>query len=144
MSHQVGKCEHCSSRFAYRLIHNGFNDSAYAYCDKCGCTALISTVLPRPQGIPELNYEHIGSDIERFLKPCVCGGRFTHDSAPRCPHCQKELSPAIASDWIEPNASGTPAGWRWQQNWSGLYCAVIEQREVNDPWRDDLPGELPK
>jgi hypothetical protein len=54
------------------------------------------------------------------------------------------LSPAIASDWIEPNASGTAQGWRWQQNWSGLYCLVIEQQQVDNPWRDDLHTGRPK
>jgi hypothetical protein len=144
MSDQVGRCEHCLERFGYRLIHNGFNDTAYAYCDKCGRTALFSTLSPKPQGVPDLSYQHIGPDIERYLKPCLCGGRFIYNSAPRCPHCGKELSPAVASNWIEPNASGTALGWRWQQNWLGLYCVVIEQRQVDDPWRDNLLETRPK
>jgi transcription elongation factor Elf1 len=36
-----GKCEHCGESFSYRLIHNGFNESAYAYCGTCGMTALL-------------------------------------------------------------------------------------------------------
>lgn len=38
----VGECERCRSTFAYDLIHNGFADTAYAYCDRCGMTALLS------------------------------------------------------------------------------------------------------
>jgi hypothetical protein len=36
-----GVCDHCSAPFGYYLIHNGFNDTAYGYCDLCGRTALV-------------------------------------------------------------------------------------------------------
>ena len=38
----VGECEHCHGQFGYYLIHSGFNDSNYAYCDFCGKTAVLS------------------------------------------------------------------------------------------------------
>ena len=38
----VGVCEHCHSEFAYYIVHNGFNDSAYAYCDACETSAILS------------------------------------------------------------------------------------------------------
>jgi len=37
-----GSCEHCRHEFPYALIHNGFNDSAFAYCDACGTTSILS------------------------------------------------------------------------------------------------------
>jgi hypothetical protein len=29
-----GLCENCKAEFNYKLIHNGFNESSYVYCDK--------------------------------------------------------------------------------------------------------------
>ena len=37
-----GTCESCESSFPYYLIHNGFNDSTYAYCDHCGRLAILN------------------------------------------------------------------------------------------------------
>jgi hypothetical protein len=41
MSDPTGRCEHCEKQFSYKIIHNGFNDSAYAYCEKCPFTVLL-------------------------------------------------------------------------------------------------------
>jgi hypothetical protein len=32
---------HAVDTFSYQLIHNGFSDTAFAYCDRCGRTALL-------------------------------------------------------------------------------------------------------
>ena len=45
----TGTCESCGHSFDYMLIHNGFNDSAFAYCDSCGMTALFDRGVPRRQ-----------------------------------------------------------------------------------------------
>jgi hypothetical protein len=43
MTHDAtGNCHACGGLFSYQLIHNGFNDSAHAYCDRYGPTALFS------------------------------------------------------------------------------------------------------
>src|SRR5438552_3175373 len=42
MDNSIGSCENCGHTFQYRLVHNGFGDSAYAYCDKCSFTVLLS------------------------------------------------------------------------------------------------------
>lgn len=43
-----GTCEECGRDFPYYLVHNGFNDSAYAYCEDCGQTALLAAEhMPR-------------------------------------------------------------------------------------------------
>jgi hypothetical protein len=51
-THDIGDCEHCKKKFGYYLIHNGFNDSAYAYCDTCGSTALLDG-LESSEGHPD-------------------------------------------------------------------------------------------
>lgn len=50
----MGVCEHCKQRFEYYLIHNGFNESAYAYCAACSTTALLDR-WKVPKGI-EVNW----------------------------------------------------------------------------------------
>jgi hypothetical protein len=132
-----GECEHCGSHFGYALIHNGFNDSAFAYCDSCGRTAILSAWF---EGIPEeadfKPHGPVSLESEARLSPCECGGTFRSAAAPRCPSCNSELSARTARSWIEANAPGTAKGWRWQGSWSGLYAIVVEGRFVKDNWRE--------
>jgi hypothetical protein len=133
-----GKCESCQADFPYYLIHNGFNDSWYAYCDRCGKTALFSfwnkTVAERIKNLKlgSLQQGQISPSFELQIPPCDCGGHFTAKATPRCPRCNHVLSAEEAADWIEANALGTVKGWRWQRSWNGEYCVVIEGREVSD------------
>ena len=134
-SNDIGTCETCSRTFQYRLIHNGFNDSAFAYCDYCGCEASLSgwfkDIPPQAQFIGR---GPINLEAEAFLQPCSCGGRFRGSAAPRCPHCKSALSPELARLYIESNAPGTAKGWRWQCSWQGLYSIIIDGRCVKDNW----------
>ena len=34
-----GDCEHCCRTYHYMLLHAGFGDFSYAYCDACGMLA---------------------------------------------------------------------------------------------------------
>lgn len=129
-----GVCEHCHKTFGYHLIHNGFNDSSYAYCEKCGMTALLD-LRQVPEGIRVEPYKVVTKDIESHLLPCLCGGSFQVGASPRCPHCLEPLSPVLAVEYIEAQAEGTKKGWRWQQSWTDLYCIIIEDRLVKDVWR---------
>ena len=128
-----GRCEHCRQDFDFNLIHNGFNETAYAYCDSCGCTALLSLRGKMPESL-SLRYGPIDSKIEPHLAPCACGGHFRANAEPRCPHCNKTLSAEKATAYIEANAPGAAKGWRWQRDWRGFYAIVIEGRRVKDPW----------
>ena len=38
---KLGTCEECHKRFEYELVHNGVHNSSYAYCQRCGATALL-------------------------------------------------------------------------------------------------------
>jgi hypothetical protein len=80
----------------------------------------------------------IKPEIEAYLSPCSCGGRFRADAAPRCPHCHQILSAVKAAVYIEANAPGAAKGWKWQRSWNGiyaLYSVMIEGRVVHDPWQ---------
>jgi hypothetical protein len=78
----------------------------------------------------------IPESAEPFLKKCECGGSFRKNASPRCPRCNAKLSAEAVTEYIEGNAPGTREGWRWQRNWVGIYCIVIEDRLVENNWRD--------
>jgi hypothetical protein len=130
-----GKCESCESSFPYYLIHNGFNDSTYAYCDHCGRLAVLNLAeLEKRIGpLPPLVVP-ISEEGEASLKPCPCNGRFRGQAAPRCPSCGAALSAEKAAEWLERNAPGTKGGWKWQRSWAGLYAVAISDRVVFEPW----------
>jgi hypothetical protein len=126
-----GICEHCKQQFGYALLHAGFAEAAYAYCDTCGKTAILSLWDKRMPRLPDCpGQQEMCSAMEQFLKHCDCGGRFRRGAKPRCPHCRQELSAELATNYLEGNAPGTKKGWRWQKNWSALYCIVIEGNRI--------------
>ena len=129
-----GTCERRAAEFPYHIIHNGFNDSAYAYCDRDGTTALLDVYALAPAGVRLEPFKRITRDIEPFLRACTCGGRFTASASPRCPKCRYELSATDAAASIEGNAKGTDVGWQWQCNWDALYCIVISGNIAANPW----------
>ena len=130
-----GTCDKCGRTFGYYLVHNGFNESCYAYCAGCGMTAIMNTQYQdrAAEGLPR--HRSITPEGEPFLAPCTCGGAFKADAAPRCPHCHEPLSATAAASWIEAAAPGSAQGWRWQRDWVSLYAIVVEGRVINNPWR---------
>jgi hypothetical protein len=131
----IGYCETCHKQFGYRLIHNGFNDSVYAYCDNCGEACLLN-LWQIPKGIEINDYGIIPESVHSFLKPCSCGGTFRKGAAPRCPHCNSILSPIEAAKYIEANAPGAKIDWQWQQSWEGLYCILVGNNVWCDCWKE--------
>ena len=127
-----GTCRVCGVPFAYMMIHNGFNDSAFAYCDSCGRTALLD-LWTAPQDV-KLSFGAIPKEAEPRVAPCPCGGHFRSDASPRCPSCREPLSAEAATSFLEANAPGTNEGWRWQRSWQGLYCIVVERPPVENSW----------
>ena len=73
----TGVCEHCAEHFDIEIFHNGFGDSSYAYCDRCGKTAILSGWSKQwPNGV-KCTQAEIAPEMEGHLKPCGCGGIFT-------------------------------------------------------------------
>src|SRR5206468_3738208 len=136
MDNLIGCCEHCGGTFPYQLIHNGFNDSAYAYCDHCSFTVLLNGWNHTAQRIGLRIHQRIDPDIETLLKPCPCGNTFRANADPKCPHCARALSAVKARTYIERDAPGTAKGWRWQQSWSGIYSIVLNNNAVMDWWNE--------
>ncbi len=127
-----GDCEHCGRFYRYSLWHSGFGDSSYAHCDRCGMLATFNYSNPQVAGFPtpSVQYGEIEESWEPFLLPCACGGQFRKGASPRCPHCLEELSPTHAAGHIEAQATGAGKGWRWQNNWSGVYCMAMDDPEA--------------
>jgi hypothetical protein len=123
-----GDCEHCEKFYRYSLWHSGFGDNSYAYCDDCGMLATINYKNPAVVGFLPLSTHNaeIDESWESLLRPCACGGKFRKGASPRCPSCNEPLSATHAVGHIEAQAQGAGKGWRWQQNWSGVYCMVID------------------
>ena len=135
-----GVCEHCQSRFEYLLCHCGMAESMYAYCDSCGRTAILSEWDKRMSRLPNCpGQQEICVAMEAYLLPCECGGGFRKGASPRCPHCKHALSAEIATSYIEANAPGTKKGWRWQRNWSSIYCIDIGNNTVSNNFLPTAP-----
>src|SRR5262249_5163152 len=131
----TGKCEHCTRSFDLDLLHCGFGDCSYAYCDSCGKTALLSGWSKEwPAGV-KCTQAEICADMEPHLEGCSCGGRFLKGSSPRCPQCKERLSADKATEYIEDQAPGTKKGWRWQRSWSGIYGVIINELRVADNFK---------
>src|SRR5690348_4681091 len=106
-SQSEGRCDRCQRTFGYWIIHNGFGDSAYAYCDRCGMVTLLSGWCKKiPKGAKLQIHRNIAPEVEPFLQTCSCGGHFRSGVSPRCPHCLAEISAESATKWIEANAPG--------------------------------------
>lgn len=138
-----GDCEHCLRTFRYTLLHAGFGDFSYAYCDACGMLATFSYSSSFLVKLPPSSETHqvIDSAWEPFIEPCACGGAFRSGAAPRCVHCTAPLSPQHAAAHIERNAIGAGRGWHWQGNWTDTYCIALEDprdpgtlRQLEDPF----------
>ena len=133
-----GTCEHCGRPFGYRLVHSGFGDSLYGYCVRCGKTAILGRLMPRRLGMESCGAGPLPAGSEMKLRPCSCCGRFSGQASPRCPHCGEELSAELAAAYIEGNVRAGKGRWRkrwrWQRSWGQVYCIVIEERIVKDPW----------
>ena len=146
-----GDCEHCCRTYRYMLLHAGFGDFSYAYCDclrnarRLAYTNRISRICR--DDLP--THQEIDAGWEPYLRPCSCGGNFRKGASPRCVYCNSPLSADYAAGHIERNSVGATRGWRWQRNWHDMYCMVIEDptnpgslRQIADPIiRISIPKE---
>ncbi len=95
-------------------------------------TALLSAYSKFWPSNVKWTYAEIAPEMQQYLRPCECGGKFSKGNSPKCPQCKEILSADRAATYIEAQSAGTAKGWRWQRNWTGLYCVVIEGRLVQD------------
>jgi hypothetical protein len=143
-----GDCEHCYRTYHYTLLHAGFGDYSYAYCDSCGKLATVNYSSSFLVNLPPISAPHQVIDIswEPFIRPCDCGGHFRAEASPRCVFCNLVLSAEHAAGHIERNSVGARRGWRWQGNWKDLYCIAMEDPrapgvllQATNPYIEDRP-----
>lgn len=137
-----GDCEHCSRTYRYMLLHAGFGDFSYAYCECCGTLAAFAYTNKDLANLPPTSIRHqvISPSWEPFIRPCSCSGQFRRGASPRCVFCNSALSAEFAGAHIEQNSRGAARGWHWQGDWEGTHCMVIEDpsnpgslRQIADP-----------
>ncbi len=135
---KIGRCDKCSRQFNYSLMHCGFGDCLYAYCDNCGKTAFFDDYKPPNELKGFVRYSSVNyiipEQLEPFIEKCSCGGNFKHDASPRCVHCKQTLSPIEANKYIKSDPPDKE-GWYWQNNWTGIYAIIIDDNKVNDNWK---------
>ena|SRR5690348_16064586 len=134
-----GECENCGQSFHWYPVHNGFNQSFYAYCSGCGSTAILDfwgTPLTHHPAVAKLVGGAIPNEIEGLLEPCSCGSRFCTSARPRCPHCDHELLPRAAGAC---EAASQPQRTRrdWPLTWNPaqVYCVIINDKVVYNPFK---------
>ncbi len=140
-----GDCEHCGQAYRYSLLHAGFGDCSYAYCDCCGQLATFSYSSSFLLSMPRIVSPHqvIDAAWEPFIRSCTCGGTFRREASPRCVVCTQPLSALYATGHFEHNFASNGRNWRWQRNWTDTYCLEIEDptqpgamRHMIDPFLD--------
>jgi hypothetical protein len=126
-------CPACGAHFPADLVDTGFTASSFAYCAKCGTTAICRHSSWPPQVAPP-GSGPLSPEQTSHLRPCTCGGYFHTHGMPRCPSCRTALDPIEATGWIEAGTGAATPGWTWQGSWLGLYAVVIGDSLVGDPW----------
>lgn len=138
-----GQCDNCGHRFEWYPIHNGFNNSFYAYCSSCGTTAILDfwgTPLTHHPAVAKLVAGEIPNEIEGLLQHCACGSHFRAGSKPRCPHCAHELLPRVGpSDADSLPLQRKMAGWPLSWTPAQVYCVVINDKVVWNPFQQPAP-----
>jgi len=100
-------CPNCKAKITRDhpdVIHAGFDDSGFLYCDKSGDLLFWSAFDPTYKKIVDGVLPWTLSDeqkkkVESALKECDCGGKFLFSAPPRCPNCNSPV-PKITGDNI--------------------------------------------
>lgn len=129
-------CPTCKHSYYGRVLHAGFDDSEFLYCDRCFRIALLSIYSRSADILLRLAVPALWSwresaasriEIEASLRGCECGGRFTFDAVPKCFNCQSVLPLETILE-----AFGAH-GW-WGVGWRGFYCLIQEEHLVQNPY----------
>lgn len=86
-------CPECKEVIQIRT-NGGMGDDIVLRCNQCGIPGKVCGYDPRYQEMIrfEGGLKAALAALPNNLKPCSCGGHFSHDAPPRCPHCLAILS----------------------------------------------------
>jgi uncharacterized C2H2 Zn-finger protein len=93
------KCPRCEKEIVLRqkyLYHAGFSNLGVLYCTKCSTTLTFSSFDKSYTRIVREKHPLTLSDrekrkVEKHIRSCPCGGKFSFFSTPRCPFCSESL-----------------------------------------------------
>jgi hypothetical protein len=138
-------CPHCQEAL-YSVIRSPLFDEWQLYCERCPRRVEISfydsvarrigdalSAYPLPAG--ERAVTHL-REMERWLKPCVCGGRFRHDAPRRCHVCHNVVLDSASDTDLWPAVYGVDAEERDLTEGERAYAAQFEAAHVrrHDIW----------
>lgn len=91
-----------------KVIHSGFSNRGFIYCDKSGDLVIWGTydqtyVSLIPDKHPWTLNKKEQKILEKGLLDCPCGGKFKFTASPRCPNCNVEIPDILPDDihWVE-------------------------------------------
>lgn len=85
------------------IIHSGFNDSGFMYCDNCP-NILTWSIYDRNYEklvngkVPWLLNDSEKNLIEESVIKCESGGNFRFSAKPRCPNCNNIISEILSDN----------------------------------------------
>lgn len=98
-------CQHCKRRVQLKQkypYHAGFSNEGFLYCDKDSTVLTFNVYDPTFEKLAagKLPWAPDFSDkekrkVEKHLKPCPCGGRFSFENHGRCPSCAAPIAKPI-------------------------------------------------
>ena len=135
-------CSACGQDFKVRVVHSGFSNDEFLYCDRSHHVAVLE-IYSRTSSLLLRLADECGrglwdwresaeyrARIEGALRSCPCGGRFTFSAGPRCPRCRVPLALDEVRAQVELFGN---AGWR------GAYYLILDDGSVEEPF---LEGQL--
>jgi hypothetical protein len=101
-------CHHVIEVNYPKVIHAGFSDCGFLYCNKSGDLITWSSYDKTYESLvpgkhPWMLSKKEQALIEGNLIDCPCGGKFTFAAHPRCPNCNAEIPDILPDDihWVE-------------------------------------------
>ncbi len=85
-------CPKCGKTIEYWWTSGMSECFPHFYCEDCGSP--IWREQDRRALWNDRSLERLKRDVAKIfesLPPCHCGGRYTLDAGPRCPHCREEF-----------------------------------------------------
>lgn len=84
------------------FYHAGRSNQGFLYCDRDSTVLVFSTYDPTYVRIvgevhPWMLDLDQRAEVEEHLISCSCGGSFSFNNPPLCPHCGGSLQPAVPS-----------------------------------------------
>jgi uncharacterized paraquat-inducible protein A len=82
-------CPHCKGVFEFYHYSCVGDLTPHFYCDSCSNLFFLEEDRHRIR--THKITEELLNDLSKSLPACPCGGQFSVEARPKCPHCQLEI-----------------------------------------------------